>query len=48
MYHDPNSSALITCSVCGRQFRSSDGYAICSSACDRELERQQEENDNGW
>lgn len=44
---DSNTSAMITCTVCGRQFRSEDGVPTCSSSCDRELERQQDEDD-GW
>jgi hypothetical protein len=40
-----NPGATISCGVCGRSFFSNDGDSICSRSCEREYERQQEEEE---
>lgn len=40
---EPNLGITTQCCMCGRSFWTEDGLPICSSACENEFEKQQEE-----
>ncbi|HZW68592.1 MAG TPA: hypothetical protein VFF20_08325 [Pseudogracilibacillus sp.] len=43
---EPNLGIMTYCSICGKRFWCTDGYTICSSACDNELQRIQENEED--